>query len=87
MLYAPELASAVINEIWSGPQPEGEIPHVRFEPGGAVRIWDGVEAVDRRDWTDSRLGTLFGVTSFGVDALGEVYVLTADGVVRRIVEG
>ena len=52
--------------------------------GGFLRSFryaDGA-ATDVREWDVPNLGL---VLSFGVDAAGELYVLTADGAVRRIV--
>jgi glucose/arabinose dehydrogenase len=51
--------------------------------GGYLRSfrWDGVEAVDRRDWTD-QVGVPGQVVAFGVDPSGEVHVLTTDSVYR-----
>jgi glucose/arabinose dehydrogenase len=53
---------------------QGWIRSFRFEGG---------QAVDRREWFRD-VGQIF---SFGEDAAGELYVLTADGRVRRIVAG
>ena len=41
------------------------------------------EAVEQRDWTD-QLGTVGRLYSFGQDAAGELYVLSADGRVQRL---
>lgn len=49
----------------------------------SFRLEDG-EAVDRREW---EVGDLGQVTSFGVDAAGELYILSADGRVFRLVSG
>jgi glucose/arabinose dehydrogenase len=50
----------------------------------SLRVENG-QAVSRRDWTSS-LGTrLSRVTSFGVDADGEAYVVTVGGEIYRIV--
>ena len=51
--------------------------------GGFLRSfrWDGSLAVDLRDWTEA-VGRLVQLISFGVDARGEMYVLTADDVFR-----
>jgi glucose/arabinose dehydrogenase len=43
--------------------------------------YSGGEATDRRTLIASRIG---GVTSFGLDAAGELYVLTGGGIVFRI---
>ena len=47
----------------------------------SFRYADGA-ATDARDWDVPNLGA---VLSFGADAMGELYVLTADGTVRRMV--
>jgi glucose/arabinose dehydrogenase len=46
----------------------------------------GGEAVDLRDWS-SALAPGTGISSFGQDALGELYVMTLSGDVFRIVPG
>ena len=43
------------------------------------------EVEERREWFAE--GTLPGLTSFGIDSAGEVYVMTTAGVVYRIVRG
>lgn len=43
------------------------------------------EVAERHQWWDA--GTLPGLTSFGLDAAGEVYAMTAGGVVYRIGRG
>ena len=52
--------------------------------GGFLRSfrWSGSAAADPREWL-TRVGN---VTSFGEDAAGELYVLTAGGAVARIVQ-
>lgn len=42
------------------------------------------EVLDRRDWS-GELGEIGMITSFGVDARGEIYITTWDGTVARIV--
>jgi glucose/arabinose dehydrogenase len=42
---------------------------------------DGGRAVDHREWS---LGSLGQITSFGVDAAGELYILTGNGRVYRL---
>ncbi len=53
--------------------------------GGWLRsfLWDGTTPVELRDWT-ADVGALGGVTSFGTDGAGELYV-TAGGSVLKIV--
>lgn len=46
----------------------------------------GGDAVDRRDWS-SVLAPGTGISSFGQDAVGELYVMTLSGNVYRIVPG
>ena len=41
---------------------------------------------DLRDWTDA-VGALPGLTSFGVDGNGELYLVTAGGTVYRLERG
>jgi hypothetical protein len=48
----------------------------------SFRLSNG-QAADLRTWT---IGTIGNVFSFGVDAAGEVYMLTAFGRVHRIVK-
>ncbi|MFQ5966025.1 MAG: PQQ-dependent sugar dehydrogenase [Acidimicrobiia bacterium] len=45
--------------------------------------YQGGEAVDQTDWTD-QVGRLEGLSSFGVDSTGEIYVAVRDGRVLRI---
>ncbi len=54
--------------------------------GGWLRSfhYNGGAATDQTDWT-AQVGGLSGVTSFGRDAAGELYVTTAGGSVHRIV--
>jgi glucose/arabinose dehydrogenase len=49
----------------------------------SFRYVDG-EATDERDWS-SQLGDLGSINSFGVDGFGEMYVVSHDGRVGRIV--
>jgi glucose/arabinose dehydrogenase len=49
----------------------------------SIRVQNGA-AVDERDWTGSLGVTLQSVSSFGVDAEGEVYVVDHDGEVYRL---
>lgn len=51
--------------------------------GGWLRsfLYDSGAVTDPRDWTDT-VGNLGSVVSFGVDALGEVYVMNPDAVYR-----
>jgi hypothetical protein len=48
----------------------------------SFRLSDGV-AVDQRDWALASIGN---VTSFGVDGAGELYVLSVNGRVYRVVK-
>ena len=43
----------------------------------------GGAAVDQKEWS---VGSLGGVTSFGVDGSGELYVLSSNGRVYRLVK-
>ncbi len=47
---------------------------------------EGGRVVAERDWTDS-VGSLSSVSSFGEDGFGELYILSFDGRVRRLVAG
>ena len=51
--------------------------------GGWLRSfrWDGTAATEPQDWTE-QVGTPGGVVSFGLDAAGEVYVLTDEAIFR-----
>jgi glucose/arabinose dehydrogenase len=49
----------------------------------SFRIEDGA-AVDEHDWTDG-FEDLFDINAFGVDSQGELYVLTHEGTIARIV--
>jgi hypothetical protein len=49
----------------------------------SFRLQDG-RAVEQQDWTES-LGPRRGLTSFGTDADGEIYMLEITGNVYRIV--
>lgn len=46
---------------------------------------EGGQAVDRRDWTASLSTGLDRLTSFGVDADGEIYLLDQDGEIYQVV--
>jgi glucose/arabinose dehydrogenase len=50
----------------------------------SIRVAAG-RVADEREWFEP--GTLPGLTSFGVDSAGEMYVLVASGTVYRIVRG
>lgn len=56
----------------------GWVRSFRYQPGRGV--------ADARDYTD-RFGDLGRIVSFGQDAAGELYVLSAGGTVNRIVTG
>ena len=51
----------------------------------SVLVGEGPSIADRREWFAP--GTVSGLTSFGIDASGELYVLTTRGAVHRIVRG
>ncbi|MEX0698399.1 MAG: glucose dehydrogenase, partial [Acidimicrobiia bacterium] len=53
--------------------------------GGWLRsfLYDGVQMTDSRDWTD-QVGVPGNVISFGTDAAGEIYLLTAESVFRIV---
>lgn len=55
--------------------------------GGWVRSFrfSAGQAADRREWPDLSPGG--SITSFGEDAAGELYLLTSEGAVYRIVQG
>jgi hypothetical protein len=40
---------------------------------------------DLKDWAD--LGNLGSITSFGVDSAGELYIVTIEGQVLKVVRG
>jgi glucose/arabinose dehydrogenase len=44
----------------------------------------GGEAVDQRDWTE-QLGPVVGINAFGIDSAGELYLVSHDGLVRKLV--
>ncbi len=44
----------------------------------------GGEAVDHRDWTE-QLGAVPGINAFGIDSQGELYLVSHDGLVRKLV--
>jgi glucose/arabinose dehydrogenase len=45
--------------------------------------WSGTAATDLRDWS---IGSIGNVTSFGVDSVGELYLLSTNGRVYRLVK-
>ncbi len=53
--------------------------------GGWLRsfLWDGSAVSELRDWT-SDVGTVGGITSFGTDASGELYVTAGDSVYQIV---
>jgi glucose/arabinose dehydrogenase len=51
----------------------------------SIVVGDDFSVTDRREWFDA--GTIPGLTSFGLDASGEIYVMGVGGVVYRIVRG
>lgn len=55
--------------------------------GGYLRSFrfDGGEAVDQTDWTD-QVGRAGSVAGFGVDGDGEMYVLSADAILKVVAE-
>ena len=72
-VYRGELMPAVVGHYFYADYCGGWVRSFRYASG---------QATDRREW---ELGTLGGIQSFGVDAEGELYILTADGVVYRMV--
>jgi hypothetical protein len=46
--------------------------------------FDGTEATDLREWD---VGDLGPVVSFGEDGFGEIYIVSADGTVFRLISG
>jgi glucose/arabinose dehydrogenase len=44
----------------------------------------GGEAVDQRDWTE-QLGAVAGINAFGIDSQGELYLVSHDGAIRKLV--
>jgi glucose/arabinose dehydrogenase len=52
----------------------------------SFRYGGSLGALDSKDWTAS-LGTIGGLTSFGVDSSGELYVMSTGGTVWKIVRG
>lgn len=67
----PELAGHYLYSDWCG----GWLRSFRYDAG---------EVVDRQDWTED-LGRVGQVDSFGMDSAGELYLLTWDGLVGRLV--
>jgi glucose/arabinose dehydrogenase len=67
----PELAGHYLYSDWCG----GWLRSFRYEDG---------RAVDERDWSEG-LGRVGQVDGFGMDSEGELYLLTWDGVVGRLV--
>ncbi len=67
----PEIAGHYFYSDYCG----GYLRSFRYEDGSAV---------DLTDWTD-QVGVAGQVTSFGVDRDGEMYVITADGAVLKVV--
>lgn len=87
LAHGPEICAVVGGVVYRGPA----IPELHGDYfysdvcGGFLRSfrWDGSLAVDLRDWTPD-VGRLVQLLSFGVDAQGEMYVLTADDVFRVV---
>ncbi|MCZ6825626.1 MAG: glucose dehydrogenase, partial [Gemmatimonadetes bacterium] len=46
--------------------------------------FDGAEATDLREWEVGELGP---VVSFGEDGFGEIYIVSGDGTVFRLISG
>ena len=85
--HGPEVCAAIGGMVYGG-MAIPELTGTYFYSdacGGFLRSfrWNGTLAVDLKDWTD-QVGPLERVLSFGVDARGEMYVLTADNVLRVV---
>ncbi len=85
LAHGPEICAVVGGVVYRGeaiPELAGRYFYSDL-CGGFLRSfrWDGSLATDLRDWTPES-GTLKQLLSFGVDAAGEMYVLTGDAVYR-----
>ena len=40
--------------------------------------------MDQRDWTE-QLGAVAGINAFGIDSQGELYLVSHDGSIRKLV--
>ncbi len=83
--HGPDICAVVGGVVYRGPAIPELHGHYFYSDlcGGFLRSfrWDESLAVDLRDWTPD-VGRLVQLFSFGVDARGEMYVLTADDVFR-----
>jgi hypothetical protein len=50
----------------------------------SFRVSDG-RAVERRDWTRELNRDIQSISSFGVDAEGEIYIVAIEGTVYKVV--
>ncbi len=85
LAHAPDICAVVGGMVYRGkviPELDG---HYFYSDvcGGFLRSlrWNGDLATDLRDWTTD-VGKLTQLLSFGIDTEGEMYVLTADEVLR-----
>ena len=85
LAHGPDICAVISGVVYRGQAIPELTGHYFYSDlcGGFLRSfrWDGSLAVDLRDWTEA-VGRLVQLFSFGVDARGEMYVLTADDVFR-----
>ncbi len=85
LAHSPNICAVVGGVVYRGEAIPELVGHFLYSDvcGGFLRSlrWDGGLAIDLRDWTPAS-GRLVRLLSFGVDTRQELYVMTADDVLR-----